>query len=121
MADIHQHLINLDNEPQKKRSARLPDKPAEDHLEEGWTPGVQMPMPKVAVNQWKLLKMIKQANGLALADVGWLFQLEDRDSDLIQKPLGQLLRAHRIRRMIGASRRTGQVGTFYQAAEEKEI
>jgi hypothetical protein len=73
------------------------------------------PTPKASINQWRLLKFIsmKGSRGLALSDMRHLWSLPDTTDDRLQYPLGQLIRAGRIKAMLGSSERTGGIGTVY--------
>jgi hypothetical protein len=66
-----------------------------------------------AINQWRLLKVIEEAENktMALGDLCRHFEIEDRESERLWFPLGQLLRAGRIKQMIGrdSGGRTGNV------------
>lgn len=102
-----------------KRSPREPDPVPEVETVELW--GTQQPIPDAAVSQWKLQKLIIEAKGLALGDLCWLFQIEDRDDERIWFGLNQLLRAGRIREIIGTSRKTGQMGKIFIPTEKAGV
>jgi len=77
--------------------------------------------PDKPLNQWKLLKLIEAegTRGLALADLCARFQIEDRDDERLLVPLGQLLRARRIKECVGVGRR-GTCGRIYVSTREPQ-
>lgn len=107
MAERHEELPELTNTP---RSVREETKKYTELTTS------QMSKPTEPVNQWKLLKLIEERkNGMALSDIRWMFQLEDPQDPLIQKPLQSLIKGKKIHGAIGRSERTEKVGVVYSA------
>lgn len=118
MAERHESLPELP-EIDHRTTKRPKDEDDAFLLDEG----VQFPKSVDPVNQWRLLKVIKAkgVNGYALSDLRWLFQVDDPQSPLLQKPLQQLLKARRIRKYIGVGKRTECVGVCYAAIGSASI
>lgn len=77
--------------------------------------------PTTNVSQWRLLKLIADNDGgIALSDIVRKFNLEDPQDVRIQFGLGQLVRAGRVKIVMGGSRVTGRVGLMYIATDKLE-
>jgi predicted DNA-binding transcriptional regulator len=65
------------------------------------------------VSQWRILKMIEATDkkSMALGDIARELDI-DRNSDRIQKPLGQLLRGDKITQAVGQDLK-GAIGNVY--------
>jgi len=120
-AERHQQLPELsDDEP--VRSPREPD-PEQVPDETDMDMSKPLGRPTRPVSQWRLLKIIReQPKGrMALADLRWMFELDDDENAQIREEfkrfichgLEQLVRAGRLRKVTGPSRRTGGVGVVY--------
>ncbi len=101
MNDDHEHLVHLPAEEEEQQ--------LEEDVEESTFD------PTAPINQWKLLKKIQDSTNktLALSDMCKMFEIEDRQSPRLWKPLNQLLRGGRIRQMIGSGT-NGQIGTVLE-------
>ena len=70
------------------------------------------------VSQWRLLKLILESGskGLALADICSMFDVSDRQSEVVQQGINQLLKAGRIAPSFGISTK-GHLGNVYTATD----
>lgn len=114
MAEKHEQLPELSDEPRCSPRDTTPDMPDESDYSD-MDMSKPLGRPNRPVSQWKLLRIMREQNKgrLTLSDLRWMFELPDNDDSLIQQGLNQLLSAGRVRRVTGTSQRTQMVGVVY--------